>query len=237
MLTACEESEDEENEFADWKNRNELFFNNQYTNAKERIGQGDDSWRLYLKWSFNESQGHTQKDYIIVKVLEEGNKDISPLYTDQVEVFIQGKLIPSNTFPNGYIFYNSYNDNNMNPNTASSVWMSADGEDYALSGNKGRYVDGLATALMHMHLALFSTRLTRSQCCSGWQHTAQNYPSLALTTLVYCRPIQWNGLLVKYSLVLCPRSAQTTHLSACLSPYSRRGQQNIDAVSIYCSPD
>ena len=152
MLTACKESEDEENEFADWKNRNELFFNNQYTNAKERIGQGDDSWRLYLKWSFNESQGHTPKDYIIVKVLEEGNKDISPLYTDQVEVFIQGKLIPSTTFTNGYIFYNSYNDNNMNPSTASSVWLSADGEDEALSGKSGTYIDGLATALMYMHI-------------------------------------------------------------------------------------
>ena len=152
MLTACEESEDEENEFADWKNRNELFFNNQYTYAKEMIGQGDDSWRLYLKWSLNESQGHTPKDYIVVKVLEEGKGNISPLYTDHVEVYIQGKLIPSTSFPNGYIFYNSYNDNNMNPNTASSVWLSADGEDYALTGVKGKYIDGLATALMYMHL-------------------------------------------------------------------------------------
>lgn len=40
----------------------------------------------------------------------------------------------------------------MNPNTASSVWLSADGEDYALSGVKGKYIDGLATALMYMHL-------------------------------------------------------------------------------------
>ena len=152
MLTACNESEDEENEFADWKNRNELFFNNQYTYAKEMIGQGDDSWRLYLKWSLNESQGHTPKDYIVVKVLEEGKGNISPLYTDQVEVYIQGKLIPSTSFPNGYIFYNSYNDNNMNPNTASSVWLSVDGEDYALTGVKGKYIDGLATALMYMHL-------------------------------------------------------------------------------------
>lgn len=152
ILTACEESEEEENEYADWKNRNELFFNNQYTYAKEMIGQGDDSWRLYLKWSLNESQGHTPKDYIVVKVLEEGKGNISPLYTDQVEVYIQGKLIPSTSFPNGYIFYNSYNDNNMNPNIASSVWLSADGEDYALTGVKGKYIDGLATALMYMHL-------------------------------------------------------------------------------------
>lgn len=152
MLTACNESEEEENEFADWKNRNELFFNNQYTYAKEMMGQGDDSWKFFLKWSFNESTEHTLKDYIIVKVLEEGKGNTSPLYTDQVEVFIQGKLIPSTTFTNGYIFYNSYNDNNMNPSTASSVWLSADGEDEALSGKSGTYIDGLATALMYMHI-------------------------------------------------------------------------------------
>ena len=151
IFTSCNETDGETDEFADWKNRNEQYYNNQYDYAKNMIEQGDTSWRIYRKWSLNEGTANSPSDYIVVNVLQNGEGKIAPIYTDEVGVFIRGRLIPTSSFTDGYIFYTTYKGA-FNPQTAYCIKMPANGEDYVMSGQKNIYIDGIATALMYMHV-------------------------------------------------------------------------------------
>ena len=77
-------------------------------------------------------------DYIYVEVLNEGDGTISPIYTDTVRVHYQGRLLPSASYANGYVFDQSWTgEYDVTTNVPSKI---------AVSG----VVDGFTTALQHM---------------------------------------------------------------------------------------
>lgn len=134
-LVSCSESKGAADEFDDWQNRNEAYFERVYQQAS-----GSSAMRLLPKWSLGGSDAtipHT--DYIVVEVLESGEGDSSPLYTDSVEIHYVGRLMPSTSYPEGYVFDKSY----------------AQSFDVEISPSKMMGVSnltrGFATALMNMH--------------------------------------------------------------------------------------
>ena len=140
LLSSCSESDNEEEEFPNWKKTNEQYFNNLYAMAKSSADMGDKSWKVIRQWSLEESTAKDPYDYIVVNVLENGTGSGCPLYTDSVKVHYEGRLLPSTSYPDGYVFDKSFTGE-FNPATALPA-------NFAVSG----MIDGFTTALQYMHI-------------------------------------------------------------------------------------
>lgn len=134
---ACSESDDTVEEFPDWKNRNEAYFNDIYEKAKSI---NDGSWKIIRNYTLEDTIPTSNTDYIVVEVLEEGNGSGCPMFTDSVLVNYRGRIIPSTSYPDGYVFDQSYTGD-YNPQTAMPSQLYV-----------GSLIDGFATALQYMHI-------------------------------------------------------------------------------------
>lgn len=140
LLTSCSENDDTVEEFANWQETNEKKVDDLY--AKTKNGN-DPAWRVIRNWSMptDGELGYTEKakDCIIVNVLEEGTGIGTPIYTDSVRCHYEGRLLPSTTYTEGYVFDQSFYGN-FDTATAKPA-------KFVVSG----LVDGFTTALMNMH--------------------------------------------------------------------------------------
>ena len=134
---SCSESSDEDNEFEDWKNRNEQYFSDVYLKAKDCQ---DGSWKIIRNYSLEDTINIDYDQNIVVEVINEGNGSGCPLFSDSVLVDYRGSLIPTIYHTSGYVFDQSYTDD-YNPLTANPAKLYV-----------GNTVDGFATALQHMHI-------------------------------------------------------------------------------------
>ena len=130
-LISCEEDDDEniyEDEFDNWQQRND-----------EVLAQwaSDPSFRKIKNYALNENATAVNSDYVYVKVLEEASGTETPLLTDTVRIAYRGHLIPSESFPDGYVFDQSY----LN----AFSWATA----YPSQG--ASWITGLQSALLQMH--------------------------------------------------------------------------------------
>ncbi len=141
--TSCSEDDDTEEEFPDWEATNTAYFSNLYTTAQALIAGGDTSWKIIRSWSLPADDDiftADEEDNIVVEVLEEGNGEGCPLYSDYAWVHYKGSLLPSVSYPSGYVFDQSYyGDYNEATAMPSSLLVSS-------------LVDGFATALQNMHI-------------------------------------------------------------------------------------
>ena len=139
-LSSCSETNGDEDEFADWKTRNEQYFSSAYADAKSKSLEHGDQWKVIRNFSLNSEVATHDYDNIIVEVLKAGTGSGCPFYTDSVKVHYSGRLIPSKSYPQGKLFDQSwtgdYNLATMQPAT------------FAVN----RVVDGFATALQYMHI-------------------------------------------------------------------------------------
>lgn len=139
-LVACKEEDDTVEEFVNWQATNDQYFSNLVTDTQERVVAGDKSWSLipaYTKPSTGYSLSYC--DYVVAEKLEEGDGNTSPLLSDSVEVHYEGRLLPSLSYPQGYVFDKSYTGN-YDPAVASPA-------KFALQG----VVVGFSSVLMRMH--------------------------------------------------------------------------------------
>lgn len=137
MLTSCSEDENTVEEFPDWQNRNESYFSTIYERARSNT---DGSWRLIRNYALEDTIPAAYDDYIAVEVLEKGTGSGCPMYTDSVLVNYRGRLIPSTSYAEGYVFDQSY-EGEYNPATAMPAQLYV-----------GGMIDGFATALQYMHI-------------------------------------------------------------------------------------
>ncbi len=136
-LASCSESDDTFDEFADWQERNEAYFSGVYEQARNNA---DGTWKVIRNYSLEDTIPADYYDYIVVEVLKRGEGSGCPMYSDSVMVNYRGRLIPSASYADGYVFDESY-QGEYNPETAmpSTFYV-------------GEMVDGFATALQHMHI-------------------------------------------------------------------------------------
>ena len=132
LLTSCSEKDDTVEEFADWKNKNERYFEAAYASH--------DYDMALKKYSLRDEVAANATDHVLVDVLDEGyaGETESPYLTDSVEVHYVGYLIPSVTYTTGYVFDKSY----LEP----FDWDTAVPRTFAVNG----VVAGFATALQKM---------------------------------------------------------------------------------------
>ncbi len=143
LFAACSETDNTVEEFPNWKTTNTGYFNNLYATTKSLIASGDTNWKLIKSWSIpadNDAFKSGPEDYIVVKVLEKGTGTGCPLYTDNVSIHYQGRLLPSTSYASGYVFDQSYYGT-FNENTAVPTKLAVNAT-----------VAGFATALQNMHI-------------------------------------------------------------------------------------
>lgn len=140
-MMSCSEDDNTVEEYPDWQSTNETYWNNLYTSARQRVSNGDTTWKVIKNWSIEDSLNTgNNTDYIIVNVLKEGTGSGCPLYTDSVRVRYTGRLLPSTSYSDGYVF-DTTNPNNV-PDSQAGV------SDFAVSG----LVSGFQTALQNMRI-------------------------------------------------------------------------------------
>jgi FKBP-type peptidyl-prolyl cis-trans isomerase FklB len=163
-FTACSERDDTVQEYADWKNKNEQFFEAAYLS---------DDYDLKLKkYSLGTSYvaGHT--DYVLVDKLgsEMGAPEVTPYLSDTVQIHYVGRLIPSPSYSTGYQFDQSY----LAPFDIDTAVPSK----FAVSA----VVPGFGTALMQMHRGDYWLVVVPYQLGYG---TSENGTIPAYSTLIF----------------------------------------------------
>ncbi len=136
-ISSCSETDDSKEEFVNWQEKNDSYFSTAYQAAKTNA---NGTYKLIHNWSFNDSVATDPANYIVVKVLNEGKGSGCPLYTDSVRVHYEGRLIPSTSYPSGWVFDSSWSGD-YNLKTMVPVVLSP-----------SNCVDGFATALQNMHI-------------------------------------------------------------------------------------
>ena len=141
FVCSCSEKDNDLEEYPNWKENNESYWQELYNATQQKIEAGDNSWRMYPKYSLVSTEGLKPTDYIIVHVIEEGEgSSTSPIYTDTVRVHYRGQLLPSTSYSAGYQFDSSYTGD-LNYNTAIP-------SKFAVSA----VIPGWTTALQKMHV-------------------------------------------------------------------------------------
>ena len=145
-LTACSENNDDTVEYSDWQNVNAKYFDEVYAEAIDSINKygKDSNWDIIRCWSLNDTVAKlTPTGYIVIHKEKVGKGSGCPLYTDSVIVHNLGKLLPSTSYPKGYVIEKSWDGDfdNYNSNTAVA-------KKWAVSN----LIDGYTTALMRMHI-------------------------------------------------------------------------------------
>lgn len=147
-LSSCSEDDVTVEEFPNWQETNDQAFADTIAYARNRIAAGDSDWKIFLNWSLenqNANTGSFIEEYdddcrIVVKVIEQGTGSGCPMYTDSVKVHYRGRLLPSTSYSDGYVFAETYSGE-FNEETALPVNLYVGGQN-----------DGFTTALMQMHI-------------------------------------------------------------------------------------
>ena len=136
-VVSCSESDDEEAsaEFANWQARNDAFF----LTLEDSLNADPSNWRKVKTYTKDEKTPGEVTDYVYMKVLNAGDPYAEyPLFSDTVRISYRGRLLPSATYPEGYVFDQTYSGT-YNVRTAASV-----------TGVVSGYTIGFSTALQHM---------------------------------------------------------------------------------------
>jgi FKBP-type peptidyl-prolyl cis-trans isomerase FklB len=117
-LTSCEETT-EVGEFDNWQERNTLYLDSIAAEARANT-YGD--WKVFLAEGLDASKEWSNEYYVYCQVIEEGTGIEHPLYTDSVVINYSGRLMPSDTYPDGYQFDSNYKGE-LNPSFNVPVTM------------------------------------------------------------------------------------------------------------------
>ena len=133
LLASCSEEDTTEDEYANWQERND--------NAVKEWAANNAYTKILTYTKETTTPGLENKDYIYVEVLEEGDGTENPLYSDTCRVAYRGRLIPTTSYRDGYVFDQTYLD--------EFDWNTCGTADFC-ANNLVR--DGFSTALQNMHI-------------------------------------------------------------------------------------
>lgn len=138
LATSCTEK-GEVDEFADWEGRNAAYID---SIAKTARLNADGKWMRLKAYTLGDSTSLYEGNnnfFIYAHKQKEGSGTITPMFNDTVRVHYSGRLIPSESYPQGYNFDKSYSGSQLNELT-----------DVPAIGRTGNYIVGFTTALLNM---------------------------------------------------------------------------------------
>ena len=137
LFCSCKENA-EVGEYDNWKERNQHYVDSIATLAT----MGTDGWEKICAYYFNdtiEALSPNNSHYVYVKKMEAGKGTYRPQYNDSIRVHYLGRLIPSDAYPQGYVFDRSYAGYELNEATDVPTLFAVNS-----------LVTGFTTATMHM---------------------------------------------------------------------------------------
>ena len=141
-MSSCSEEDHIVDEYHNWQATNEAFVDHLTDSVNKLLADKPlrTDWKRLKSWSKLNSEAGTNADYILVKVLESSQETNAskPLYTDSVAVHYQGRLLPSTSYTEGYVFDQSYYGN-FNPELSRPTKMKL-----------SELIDGFVTAVLNM---------------------------------------------------------------------------------------
>ncbi len=137
-LSSCSEDDNAEQEFANWQQQNDEYFASVYAKA---TANADGNWLILPSWTVNDSiAALSPTNNVVAHIIKSGTGSSCPIYTDSVQVHYRGRLIPSPSYPEGWVFDQSFTGNyNVDLMSPSKFAVSAT-------------VTGFTTALQYMHI-------------------------------------------------------------------------------------
>lgn len=141
LCVSCHDDVETTEEYPDWENFNKVEFAKIAANADELISKGDKSWKKFITYTKNDTAYTTTDDYVYVHVLEQGTGSGCPIYTDSIKMHYRGKLLPSTSYPDGYVFDKTFSGDIFDASISSAV-------KFAVSG----LITGVTTAVQNMHI-------------------------------------------------------------------------------------
>lgn len=157
-LSSCSEDDNTVDEYANWQERNDKAFADTLAYARQQIAAGSDEWKVILCYSLanqtpNEDyNGNTatlkydDTDYIVMHVLDKGSSTELPIYTDSIQMSYRGRLLPTDSYTNGYVF-----DQTFSGTFDKATALPTKAIMTPTSTSTG-FVDGFTTALLNMHV-------------------------------------------------------------------------------------
>lgn len=135
VVSACSKEETEAGEWDDWQQRNEVVLASLVDSVKSHPAQ----WQRILSYAKSPQTEHDAHQYVYVKTVEQGSGTECPAFTDSVRIVYQGRLIPSATYSQGFVFDGSvYGQFSVSTSSTAKMLVS-------------NTVVGFSTALQHMH--------------------------------------------------------------------------------------
>ncbi len=179
-VSSCSEGSDEEYEFGNWEERND---------AKLQEWSNNSSLTKILSYVV-EGSSSKASDYIYVEVLESGDADgDTPLFTDSCWVAYRGHLIPTKSYPEGYVFDETYSGDF---DWATAYVTKVCSAPNLTTGAAG-LINGFATALMKMrkgdrwrvHIPYQQAYGTSDNSSSSSSSTIPGYSNLTFEIALY----------------------------------------------------
>lgn len=141
-LASCSEEDNTVEEYPDWQATNDNYFNH-LSDSVTALLDADPTrtdWKRLKTWSKTDESAGSNTDYIIVHVEDTApaTETVSPLFTDTVSVSYVGRVLPSVSYPTGWVFDRTYSGS-FDPELSARV-------QFAVNG----VVDGFSTAVQYM---------------------------------------------------------------------------------------
>lgn len=141
VLTGCSETE-ESGEFDNWQTRNDSYINTLSESVDNNITPETATEGQMFRILSYKLDGNLQWDadkYVYCKIIKKGTGTETPNYSDSIRMNYRAHLIPSENYPKGFIFDQSYKTDTLN--TLINVPAS-----FKPSG----LVDGMISAVQYM---------------------------------------------------------------------------------------
>lgn len=104
VAMSCSET-DEPGEYDNWQGRNIAYIDSIANVAR---ANADGSWNIFLGEGLSADGTWGNEYYVYCKELQKGDGTQHPMANDTILVNYRGRLIPTKTYPDGYIFDQSY---------------------------------------------------------------------------------------------------------------------------------
>jgi FKBP-type peptidyl-prolyl cis-trans isomerase FklB len=144
-LSSCKETK-EFDDHANWQNRNGEYLSgiaSAYGNDMPQTAAKGDRFRL-LSFKLDPSKAWSGSNYVYCEVLEQGTGTETPYYSDSVRFNYRVRLIPTDNYPEGQVVDQSFKTQSLDPSVNIPASFSVKG-----------VIEGVTTALMHMHCGDF----------------------------------------------------------------------------------
>lgn len=139
LFSSCKSDIEDTEEYPNWQVTNTDYFNALLGQAQQAVSKGDKSWKILSSIMKAPEAPLSTTDNVIVNVLQEGKSNVSPIATDTVRVAYRGRLLPSRSYPEGYVFDQTY----------LGTFSSETANTYKMAVNAT--IVGMQTVLHHMH--------------------------------------------------------------------------------------